>query len=123
MKHATRTRLGSLSKVTALATTLAAALALPAAAEAKGDPDRGKAKSEACQACHGPDGNADNPAFPRIAGQYADYLVRALEAYASGERQNAIMQGFAATLSAQDRRDLAAWYASQDGLTTLEGQR
>ena len=115
MKHATRTRLATIA--------VAAALAAPAAAQAAGDAARGKAKSEACQACHGPDGNSDNPAFPRIAGQHPDYLVKALEAYASGARQNAIMQGFAATLSAQDRRDLAAWYASQDGLTTLKGQR
>lgn len=115
MKHATRTRLATIA--------VAAALAAPAAAQAAGDAARGKAKSEACQACHGPDGNSDNPAFPRIAGQHSDYLVKALEAYASGARQNAIMQGFAATLSAQDRQDLAAWYASQDGLTTLKGQR
>ena len=35
------------------------------------------------------------------------------------ERKNAIMQGFAANLSEQDRADLAAWYASQDGLRDL----
>jgi len=108
---------------TRLTIIAAAALSLPVAVQAAGDAARGKAKSEACVACHGPDGNSENPAFPRIAGQHPDYLVKALEAYASGARQNAIMQGFAATLSAQDRQDLAAWFASQGGLTTLEGQR
>jgi cytochrome c553 len=44
--------------------------------------------------------------------------VHALQAYTTGERTNAIMQGFAANLSQQDREDLAAWYASQTGLTT-----
>ena len=57
---------------------LAASLCLSVAVSAAGDPARGKAKSEACQACHGPEGNSDNPAFPRIAGQHADYLVHAL---------------------------------------------
>ena len=105
--------------------TLAAAVlaASSTAALAKGDPERGKAKSEACQACHGVDGNSENTTFPRLAGQHPDYLVHALEAYKSGERVNAIMQGFAATLTAEDREDLAAWYASQKGLSTLEGQR
>jgi cytochrome c553 len=102
---------------------LAASLCLSVAVSAAGDPARGKAKSEACQACHGPEGNSDNPAFPRIAGQHADYLVHALEAYANGTRENAVMQGFAATLSAQDRDDLAAWFASRGGLKTLKGQR
>jgi len=108
---------------THLAIVAAAALALPGPLLAAGDATRGKARSEACQACHGPDGNSENPAFPSIAGQHQDYLVKALEAYASGKRENAIMQGFAATLSAQDREDLAAWYASQKGLSTLVGQR
>ncbi len=101
-----------------------ATLALAAAtAQAAGDAERGKAKSEPCQACHGVDGNSENPAFPRLAGQHASYLAHALLAYTTGERQNAIMQGFAAQLSKQDREDLAAYYASQGGLTTLDGQR
>jgi cytochrome c553 len=118
VKHANRKNL----RLAAIG-TLAASLCVSASAVAAGDPARGKDKSVACQACHGPDGNSDNPAFPKIAGQHPDYLVRALEAYADGTRQNAVMQGFAATLSAQDREDLAAWFASQEGLSTLEGQR
>ena len=101
----------------------AALLSTSAPALAAGDAERGKSLSVPCQACHGVDGNSENPAFPTLAGQHADYLVRALEAYQTGERNNAIMQGFAATLSKQDRADLAAWYGSQKGLKTLEGQR
>ena len=96
---------------------------LSGAVHAAGDPDRGKAKTTQCVACHGEDGNGENPAFPRLAGQHADYIVHALKGYKSGTRKNAIMQGFAAALSEQDMEDLAAWYQSQEGLSTLRGQR
>jgi cytochrome c553 len=56
-----------------------------------------------------------------LAGQHADYLVHALKAYKSGDRQNAIMNGQAAALSEQDMRDLAAYYAAQSAaIQTLE---
>lgn len=84
---------------------------------AAGDPAAGKEKSQACAACHGPDGNSPSPQFPILAGQYADYLVHALTAYQTGKRKNPIMQPMAAPLSEQDKEDLAAYYASQKGLT------
>ncbi len=92
-----------------------AMLSLQAMATPQGDPVAGKAKSEACAACHGADGNSDNPQFPRLAGQYADYMVRALMDYRSGRRQNAIMAGIVAGLSEQDMQDVAAYYASLPG--------
>ena len=101
----------------------AAVVLFSASASAAGNAERGKAKSVSCQACHGPTGNSENAAFPKLAGQYQDYLLHALTAYTTGERTNAIMQGMAAPLSKQDREDLAAWYASQEGLEPLEGQR
>lgn len=87
----------------------------PAAGQtpARGDPAAGKQKAAVCAACHGADGQAPSPAFPRLAGQHADYLVHALQAYKDGTRQNPIMQGMAANLSAQDQLDLAAWFTSQ----------
>ncbi|MCS6997131.1 MAG: cytochrome c [Casimicrobiaceae bacterium] len=71
-----------------------------------------KAK-EVCAACHGVDGNNSDPSFPRLAGQYEDYLAKTLRDYKTGERNNAIMKGFAAALSERDIRNLAAFYASQ----------
>jgi cytochrome c553 len=99
--------------------TLAAlALAIGSTVEA-GNPGRGLEKSQACQACHGKEGNkAVTPDTPILAGQHEDYLVHALKAYRSGDRNNAIMNGQASALSDQDIRDLAAWYASQEGLYT-----
>ena len=97
----------------ALAIALAA-ITLPVAA--KGDIEAGKAKSQVCQACHGTDGNGmGDPQYPRLAAQHADYLEKALKDYRSGARKNAIMAGFAGTLSDQDIRDLAAYYAAQKG--------
>lgn len=98
---------------------LASALALLGAqpAVAKGDPERGREKSQICQACHGADGNGiGDPQYPVIAGQYADYLSHAMKAYQTGARQNVIMQGFMSTLTAQEIDDLAAYYATQKGV-------
>ena len=80
---------------------------------ASGDATAGQEKSAPCQACHGADGNSADPQFPRLTGQYANYLVRALEEYQTGTRKNPIMAGFAANLTAEDREDLAAFYSSQ----------
>lgn len=82
---------------------------------AKGDIEAGKQKSLSCQACHGADGNSIDPMYPRIAGQYADYLARALHEYKAGSRKNAIMGGFATTLSDQDILDLSAYYSALPG--------
>lgn len=105
----------------ALFPTLAAAVLLLAGSDAlaAGNASRGLEKSQSCQACHGKDGNmAITPVTPKLGGQHADYLVYALKQYRSGERQNAQMQGFASGLSDQDIADIAAWYASQEGLVT-----
>jgi cytochrome c553 len=83
-----------------------------------GDPVAGKQKSALCASCHGEDGNSDNSAFPRLAGQYESFLVRALNEYKLGNRTNPMMMGFASTLTEQDIIDVAAFYASQKkGLT------
>ena len=100
---------------------LAALLAGPVQAVPVGDPAAGEQKSQTCAACHGPEGNTSNAAFPKLAGQYADYLLHALEAYKSGDRENAVMAGQVANLSRQDLEDLAAYFASQSGdLHTLD---
>ena len=96
---------------------------LSAAAQAKGNAEKGKATAaKVCAACHGADGNKpSDPTQPVLAGQYYDYLVRALTDYKVGRRNNPIMKGFAGQLSKQDIEDLAAWFASQK--SNLHDQR
>ena len=97
----------------------ALSLLLPAVALAGGDPAAGQQKSVACQACHGTDGKSIDPSYPNLAGQHESYLAKALQDYRSGDRSNAVMAGFAANLSDQDIEDLAAFFASQDGLKDI----
>ena len=107
-------------KMTKLSISLALLLAaLPFTAMAKGDPNAGKAKSTTCQACHGLDGKSVLPEYPNLAGQYESYMEKALRDYRDGRRSNPIMAPMAAGLSDQDIKDLAAWYAQQDGLKDL----
>lgn len=93
------------------------ALAAPAlAAMPKGDPVAGAEKAKTCASCHGATGNESlDGTYPKLAGQYPEYLAKALHDYKSGERKNAIMAGFAAGLSDEDIDDLSAYYASQAG--------
>lgn len=84
-------------------------------ASAAGDPEIGKAKSAICATCHGADGMALMPIYPNLAGQNEQYLVSALKAYRSKERQGgnaALMHAMAANLSDEDINNLAAYYAS-----------
>ena len=81
--------------------------------------DRGKEKSVTCSACHGTDGNSDNKMYPRLAGQYKNYLIHTLNSYKSGERKNVIMSGFAAGLTSQDIIDLSTYYSKQKGLNII----
>lgn len=111
------------SNLLILASFLAAGSA--AAGNVTGDAERGRrihAGEEqipgvaACSTCHGTDGNATQaPTFPRLAGQYPEYLVYALESYANGARKNAVMMPIASGLSRKDMEDLAVFYAAQQG--------
>ena len=51
--------------------------------------------------------------YPKLGGQYPDYLAKALRDYKSGARKNPIMAGFAGALTAKDIENLSAYYASQ----------
>ncbi|WP_406672246.1 c-type cytochrome, partial [Natronospira sp.] len=78
-----------------------------------GDPEAGEAKSTACAACHGPDGNSTNPEWPKLAGQHARYTLKQLRAYKDGTRSDAVMAGQVQGLDDQDMKDLAVFYAIQ----------
>lgn len=86
--------------------------AAEAQAAAKPDPAKGQAiSSQVCGACHTADGSRGVPANPIIAGQHPEYLVKQLTEFKAGKRENPIMKGFASTLSEDDMRNVAAFYA------------
>lgn len=90
-------------------------LAFSGAAQAAGDAEAAKAKISMCVGCHGIEGyRTSYPVVyhvPKLGGQHALYLAKALRDYKSGERKHPQMSGIAATLSDQDIEDLAAYYA------------
>lgn len=68
----------------------------------------------ACASCHTISGVGDpSGAFPRLTGQPAHYLWHALTTFADGERRNAVMTPIAIALSEDERKDVAAYYATQ----------
>lgn len=89
---------------------------------ADGNIANGKTKAATCFACHGADGNAVDPQYPRLAGQYKLYMIQVLHEYKDGQRDNAIMKGMVATLSDQDIEDVAAYFSSlPTKMNTLQG--
>jgi cytochrome c553 len=98
------------------ATLLALAAAAQAQGEVKGDPQRAKDKISLCIGCHGiPDYRTAYPEVyrvPMIAGQNPGYIVKALEAYKSGERSHPSMRAIARSLSGQDMADIAVYYGT-----------
>jgi len=87
-----------------------------------GAPSAGKAAAaeKGCAGCHGEDDGKSTAPNPRLVGQYEAYLAKALKDYKKGVRKNPIMNGMAASLSDQEIKDIAAYYASQKrGLVTI----
>lgn len=84
-------------------------------AQAEGDAAAGEEKNSMCIGCHGIEGY--RTAFPttyhvpKIGGQHAEYLIKALEGYRDGTRSHPSMTALAKSLSDQDIKDLAAYYA------------
>lgn len=81
------------------------------------------ATGQTCIDCHGAGGNVPlDPTYPKIGGQYRDYLAHALQAYRDGDREHALMSQQAAGLSDQQIADLAVYFASQQSqLRDLRG--
>jgi len=93
-----------------LGATLALALCL---AQPVAMADETRDKVAVCAGCHGPEGHSRVPENPILAAQHADYLVAALRAYVSGERDYGIMKTLAGRLSDSDMEEIAAYYAAQ----------
>ena len=105
-----------MNKLLPIAVTAFALAGLAEASSVKGNAVAGKQKAEACASCHGADGNKtlDN-SYPKLAGQYPDYLLKALKEYKSGKRSNAVMAGQVQNLSEADMANLAVYFGSLPG--------
>jgi cytochrome c553 len=81
------------------------------------DPAKGQELAQAqCAACHGKDfASPVDPSYPKLAGQYPDYLEKALRDYQTGARKNPIMAGLAKPLSRTDIKNLAAYLGDLPG--------
>jgi cytochrome c553 len=92
-----------------------------ATAQAPAKPDAAKGQAiaaQTCAACHAADGNSTIAANPKLAGQFYDYLHKQLANFKpqgakKAERDNAVMAGMVANLSADDLKNVAAYYAGQ----------
>ncbi|HXF66963.1 MAG TPA: cytochrome c [Burkholderiales bacterium] len=96
---------------------IAALAASAVAPAAQGDAAAGKQKSSMCAGCHGiPGYKTTFPevySVPKLGGQHAAYIVKALQEYRAGNRAHPTMRAIAAGLTDQDVADLAAYYASE----------
>jgi len=100
-----------LAVLSALALSVASSMAL---AE-PGDKERGEQRAATCGGCHGEGGNSSIPSmYPSIAGMPAEEMITILKEFRDGERDDAQMAPQAASLSDQEIRDLAAYYAAQE---------
>ena len=79
----------------------------------RGAPER---RLPSCSDCHGPGPGPREPDMPRLAGQYADYILLQLELFAAGHRGGGprahLMDSVAPRMSREQMRDVAAYYAS-----------
>lgn len=80
---------------------------------AAGDIEAGKLKSQACQACHGPDGNSFTPIWPNLASQLQPYLMKQIHDFQSGQRKDDTMSPMVAGLTDADLLDITAYFAAQ----------
>ncbi|HET7833149.1 MAG TPA: c-type cytochrome [Gallionella sp.] len=87
-----------------------------------GNPVAGKRKAQAenCLECHGENGVSTTLAVPKLAGQYADYLLRQISDFQTGARKHPIMNAMAEGLAANDVADIAAYFAGNE---TMRGER
>ena len=77
-----------------------------------GDAAAGKAKAESCVSCHGMNGRSTNPNNPNLAGQKKNYLIKALQAYRSGDRKDPMMNTLTGALTDADIENIAEYYSS-----------
>ncbi|MCX7257737.1 MAG: c-type cytochrome [Polaromonas sp.] len=116
MKLFATSLLAALLALPAMSSFAAGEAPAPAAVAEVAKPDLVKGAATfagVCISCHGADGNSGTPAYPKLAQQHPEYLVKQLQEFKSGKRKNSIMLGFASTLSDDDMKNVAYFAASK----------
>lgn len=90
-------------------------------AEPLGNAAAGESKAGLCAGCHGGDGNSEDATYPRLAGQYAGYIVKQIKDFQKGHRtNNDTMAGMAAMVASdEDAKDIGSYFAQQKMKGTL----
>lgn len=104
------------SKLPVPSTSTTTSAAIPGAGAELAKRGRWTKQVPGCVQCHGPGGVGVGMTFPPLAGQPASYIEAQLKAWQRGTRHNdplQLMQHLSTALSAQDMRDVAAWFAAQ----------
>jgi cytochrome c553 len=94
----------------------------PLQGEARTSPriESGREQAGACAACHGEAGISLQANWPSLAGQHEDYLREVLSQYRNNVRTDPVMRGQVQILTDDDIANLAAFYAAQPGLFTVQ---
>jgi cytochrome c553 len=100
------------TRASSLAALIVAFAAVAPATAAPPDPVAGKAKAAPCFACHGEDGNSVQPAIPSLAAQPPLYVFYQLIQFREERRKDPLMSPFAAKLTDQDMKDIAAYFSA-----------
>jgi cytochrome c553 len=107
----------TLRKIVGMSVAVTLGLAVgEAAIAAQGNPEAGKQKSSMCAGCHGIDmyrtAFPEVYSVPKLGGQHAAYIAKALQEYKAGNRNHPSMRAIAASLTEQDMADLAAYFGT-----------
>ncbi len=100
----------------AMLVTLTVGMTVAAGVRAQGDAKAGSVKAIPCMGCHAIPGYSNvYPTYhvPRLGGQRPEYIIAALKAYKAKERSHRTMQAQAASLSEDDMKNIAAFFASK----------
>lgn len=119
MEYRHPTRNANLWRLLAAVVAALAAQTVAAQGVIKGDPAKAQQiVNQVCVACHAADGNSPTPANPSLAGQHPEYTYKQLMNFKpqggkKAERENGVMAGMVASLSEDDMKNLAAYFAAQ----------
>jgi cytochrome c553 len=92
----------------------AAVVSLPVLADAKADMARAEEiVSGRCFLCHGMEGEAASPVFPRLAGQHSEYVAKQLADFKSGKRKSDTMKPQSEELTPAEMKALGAFFENK----------